>query len=53
MFQLYYNDVFLLFLKNLTSPSDWLFLGFLYGALALTLLSGLNYLRKSWHLFLD
>ena len=47
------HEGFLLFLQNLTSPNDWLFLGFLYGALALTLLSGLNYLRKSWHLLLD
>ena len=47
------HEGFLLFLQNLTSPKDWLFLGFLYGALALTLLSGLNYLRKSWHLLLD
>lgn len=47
------HEGFLLFLKNLTSPNDWLFLGFLYGALALTLLSGLNYLRKSWNLLLD
>ena len=47
------HEGFLLFLQNLTSPNDWLFLGFLYGALALTLLSGLNYMRKSWHLLLD
>lgn len=47
------HDGFFLFLKNLTSPHGWLFLGFLYGALALTLLSGLNYLKKSWRLILD
>jgi CDP-diacylglycerol--glycerol-3-phosphate 3-phosphatidyltransferase len=46
------HEGFLLFLQTLTS-NDWLFRGFLYGALALTLLSGLNYLRKSWHLLLD
>jgi hypothetical protein len=37
----------------LTSPDNWLFLSFLWGALALTLLSGINYLRKSWNLLLD
>lgn len=47
------NNGFLLFLENLTAPTSWLFLGFLYGALTLTLLSGLNYLKKSWNLLLD
>ncbi|MEN8785376.1 MAG: CDP-diacylglycerol--glycerol-3-phosphate 3-phosphatidyltransferase [Akkermansiaceae bacterium] len=47
------NDGFLLFVENLTAPTRWLFLGFLYGALTLTLLSGLNYLKKSWNLLLD
>lgn len=47
------HEGFLLFLQNLTSPESWLFLGFLYGALGLTLLSGLNYLKKSWNLLLD
>ncbi|MFT6864994.1 MAG: CDP-diacylglycerol--glycerol-3-phosphate 3-phosphatidyltransferase [Akkermansiaceae bacterium] len=41
------------FLETLTSPENWLFKGFLWGALALTLLSGLNYLKKSWKLLLD
>lgn len=41
------------FLTTLTSPENWLFLGFLWGALTLTLLSGLNYLKKSWKLLLD
>jgi len=41
------------FLKSLSSPDSWLFLGFLWGALTLTLLSGLNYLKKSWNLLLD
>ena len=40
-------------LQSLTSPDNWLFLSFLWGALALTLLSGINYLRKSWNLLLD
>lgn len=47
------NGGILLFLQNLSSPTSWLFPGFLYGALALTLLSGLNYLKKSWKLLLD
>ena len=47
------HESFLLFLQALTSPESLLFLGFLYGALGLTLLSGLNYLKKSWNLLLD
>lgn len=40
-------------LQSLTAPSGFLFLGSLYGALVLTLLSGLNYLQKSRKLFQD
>ena len=47
------NQGFPEFLGTLTSPDSFLFLGFLWGALALTLLSGLNYLKKSWNLLLD
>lgn len=41
------------FLEILSSHENWLFKGFLWGALALTLLSGFNYLKKSWKLLLD
>ena len=37
----------------LSNPDHFLFPTFLWGALALTLLSGVNYLRKSRALFLD
>jgi CDP-diacylglycerol---glycerol-3-phosphate 3-phosphatidyltransferase len=40
-------------LMSLTSPQSILFLGFLWGALALTVLSGFNYLKKSWNILLD
>jgi len=40
-------------LMSLSSRESILFPVFLWGALALTLLSGLNYLRKSWNLLLD
>ena len=46
------NDKFS-FLKTLSSPENWLFKGFLWGALTLTLLSGANYLKKSWKVLLD
>lgn len=40
-------------LATLSDPGGPLFLGSLYGALALTVLSGLNYLKKSRKLFSD
>jgi len=42
-----------LLLHWLSNPDHLLFQTFLWGALALTLLSGVNYLRKSRALFLD
>jgi len=42
-----------LLLHWLSNPDNFLFQTFLWGALALTLLSGVNYLRKSRALFLD
>ncbi len=41
------------FLMNLSSPDSWLSPFFLWGAFLLTLLSGFNYLKKSWKLLLD
>ena len=41
------------FLMKLSSPNGLIFLGSLWGALLLTLLSGFNYLKKSWNLLLD
>ncbi len=40
-------------LMSLTSPENSLFRVFLWGALTLTLISGFNYLKKSWSLLLD
>lgn len=40
-------------LQSLAAPDNWLFPGFLWGSLILTLLSGVNYLKKSWNLLLD
>jgi len=40
-------------LMKLSSPDGPIFLGSLWGALLLTLLSGFNYLKKSWNLLLD
>tara|TARA_B110000879_G_scaffold143441_1_gene186492 strand:+ start:9113 stop:9706 length:594 start_codon:yes stop_codon:yes gene_type:complete len=42
-----------LLLHWLSNPDNFLFQTFLWGALALTLLSGVNYLKKSRALFLD
>jgi CDP-diacylglycerol--glycerol-3-phosphate 3-phosphatidyltransferase len=42
-----------LLLHWLSNPDNFLFQTFLWGALALTLLSGVHYLRKSRALFLD
>ena len=42
-----------LLLHWLSNPDNFLFQTFLWGALALTLLSGVNYLRKSRALFVD
>ena len=39
------------FFEVLSNPNNWLFKVSLWGAFGLTLLSGLNYLRKSWGLF--
>ena len=38
------------FFEVLSNPNNWLFKISLWGAFGLTLLSGLNYLRKSWSL---
>lgn len=47
------NSPFGKFLMNLSSPDAWLSPIFLWGAFILTLLSGFNYLKKSWKLLLD
>lgn len=44
---------FFTMLQKLTSQDGFLSIGFLWAALILTLLSGFNYLKKSWNLLLD
>ncbi len=41
------------FLMNVSAQDGWLSPIFLWGALILTLLSGFNYLKKSWKILLD
>ncbi len=41
------------FLLNLSSPGNWLFPVTLWASFGLTLLSGLNYIRRSWRMLLD
>lgn len=47
------HGAFLGFFSKLSSADGFLSPLFLWGALFLTLLSGFNYLKKTWHLLLD
>lgn len=47
------HGAFLNFFSKLSSADGFLSPLFLWGALLLTLLSGFNYVKKTWHLLLD